>query len=202
MGGQVPSAVGALVVALTCALMGCASDADLARPERRMLPLGSTRYDEVIARFGTPQRTAELVRNGARIQAIWYSYSGIQTEAVKQGEGPIRVLECDFADGVLVGRIFASTFKSDSTDFDESFARGIQKGTSTAGEVITLMGRPTAFFVPPLVKAPATMAVGYFFAPAAREMGSAGWTFRKNLIVTFDDKDVAYSVETSASQPE
>jgi hypothetical protein len=201
MGGQVRSTVGALVLALTCALVGCAGDASLARPDGRVLPLGSTRYDEVVARFGTPQRTAELVRNGARIQAIWYSYSGVQAEAVKQGEVPIRVLECDFADGVLVGRIFASTFKSDSTDFDESFARAIQKGASTSGEVIVLMGQPTAFFVSPLVKAPASMAVGYFFAPAAPETASVGWTFRKNLIVTFDDKDVAYSVEASAFQP-
>jgi hypothetical protein len=185
----------------TCALVGWAGDADLARPERRLFALGSASYADVVARFGIPQRTADMVRNGAHIQAVWYWYSGSQAEAAKQGEVPIRVLECDFADGVLVGRIFASSFKSDSTDFDESLARAIQKGTSSSEEVATLMGRPSAFFVPPLVKAPATTAVGYFFAPAAPETGVGGWTFRKSLTVAFDSKDAAYSVEVSAPQP-
>lgn len=200
MGGRAQSATGAVLLALTCALAGCAGDADLARPERRVLALGSTSYAQVVARFGTPQRTAELVRNGARIHAIWYTYSAPQAEPVKRGEVSIRVLECDFAGGLLVGRIFASTFKSDSTDFDESFGHAIQKGVSTADEVTTLMGQPSAFFVPPLVKAPATTAVGYYFEPTAPETASVGWTFRKSLTVTFDDKDVAYSVEVSASQ--
>lgn len=198
MGGRARLTAGSLLMACTGVLVGCASDADLARPERRLFALGSASYADVVARFGPPQRTAEVFRNGARIQVVWYSHAGSPSEASRQGDVPIRVLECDFANGVLVGRVFASSFKSDSTDFDASLAPAIRKGATSSDEVEILVGRPSAFFVAPLVEAPAAAAVGYFAVPVDQGTGSGGWTFRKSLTISFDSKDLAYSVKVHA----
>jgi len=188
----------ALPIAWTCMLAGCAGDSDLARPERRLFALGKASYADVVARFGPPQRTADVVRNGAQIRVIWYSFTGSPAESTTPGEIPVRVLECDFADGVLVGRIFASSFKSDSTDFDETLALAIRKGATSSEEIEIMMGRPSAYFLPPLVARPATTAVGYFYAPAAQDAGGGGWTFHKSLVVAFDDKDLASDISLTA----
>jgi hypothetical protein len=187
--------VAASLLGLAGGLVGCASGGDMTRPDRRLFPLGSATFADVVARFGTPQASSESVRDGVRIRTIWYSYSDAHAEPAREGVVPVRLLEYDFSADRLVGQIFASSFKSDSTEFDPNLARVILTGVATSDEVVTLIGRPSALFLAPMVKAPATTGVGYFEEPM---LEGAGWSFRSSLTVSFDDNDHAVGVELRA----
>jgi len=177
---------------LTIGLAGCAAGGDMTRPERRLFPLDSATYADVVGRFGMPQTSADWVRDGVRIRTIWYSYSDPHAVAAREGVVPVRLLEYDFVGDKLVGQIFASSFKSDSTEFDPTIARVVLKGVATSEEVATLIGRPSAFFLAPMVKAPAKTGIGYFEEPMRK---GTGWTFRRSLTISFDENDYAIAVE-------
>jgi len=177
---------------LAAGLAGCAAGGDMTRPERRLFPLDSATYADVVGRFGMPQASAESVRDGVRIRTIWYAYTDSHAEPTREGIVPVRLLEYDFVGNNLVGQIFASSFKSDSTEFDPTIARVVLKGVATSEEVATLIGRPSAFFLAPMVKAPAKTGVGYFEEPMR---AGTGWTFRRSLTISFDENDHALGVE-------
>lgn len=177
---------------LAAGLAGCAAGGDMTRPERRLFPLDSATYADVVGRFGMPQASAESVRNGVRIRTIWYSYSDPHAQPARQGVVPVRLLEYDFVGDKLVGQIFASSFKSDSTEFDPTLARVVLKGVATSEEIVTLIGTPSAFLLAPIVKAPAKTGVGYFEEPI--KSGTV-WTFRRSLTISFDQNDRAMAVE-------
>ena len=185
-------AVAAVVVA------GCAGR-DFVRPSDDTFKLGQTRYEQVVQQLGEPRRRATLLRNGKNIEAVSYSYATNFDEPLESGVVPARALSYFFADGVLVGQEFVSSFKADNSDFDATKVPAIAKGSTDRAEVIRLFGRPTGGYVFPMVKETSREAIGYTYAAAHRRPFGVRFS-RKSLRVSFDAADKVSDVEFTATE--
>jgi outer membrane protein assembly factor BamE (lipoprotein component of BamABCDE complex) len=105
-----------------------------------------------------------------------------------------------FSDEVLVGHHFLSSFKSDSSDFDDSKVSHIVKGKTTRAEVVRLLGKPVGFYIEPMVKSTAGQAIGYRYVTYKRAPFSEPKRFQKVLTVSFDSADVVSDVVFSRTE--
>ncbi len=63
----------------------------------------------------------------------------------------VRRMSFSFADLVLVGHEFTSSFDHDATNFDETKIAQIKQGETTEAQVIALLGEPTGRVIFPFV---------------------------------------------------
>jgi outer membrane protein assembly factor BamE (lipoprotein component of BamABCDE complex) len=105
-----------------------------------------------------------------------------------------------FADGVLVGHQYLSSFSDDTTDFDEARVAQITRGRTTAKHVIELFGRPGGEFIHPLAKTQDGRAYVYNYSLTQADAASGKLTTRvKTLIVNFDPAGIVSDVDLSMS---
>lgn len=138
----------ALVALLT--LAGCAGR-DFTRATPDSLVLGKTTYAEIVAKFGTPYREGTMLKNNQMVKHISYAYSVAGGTPLHDGVTPARAQAFYFADLVLVGHDFSSSFKDDHTDFPEAKVTEIKKGETKEAAVVELLGPPGGLYVFPLV---------------------------------------------------
>jgi hypothetical protein len=167
---------------------------DFVRPGPDAFKNGQTTYAQVVQLMGEPLKTGNTKINGKDIKFINYAYANAKGEPSEEGIIPSRLLIFNFYNDTLVSQSFMSSFKSDSTDFDETRIGEIEKGKSTWAEVIKLLGNP-----PISGTAPIGEGIGYHYhTTRLGDKASSVITFDKLLIVIFDEKglvsEVTYTV--------
>lgn len=180
------------VVALMVLVAGCAGR-DFQRPAPDAYTLKKTTYDQVIASLGKPYQEGTLMSNGVSLKTASYAYSSVGGAGAFDGITPARAVGFYFRDGVLVGQEFISSFKDDSTYFDERLAELAKKGMTRE------QGRAAL--------GPAT---GHYLYPLIEDTRGEGWVYqymhlrgfrqhRRQLLVEFDEAgSVTKSTYTSA----
>jgi hypothetical protein len=186
------------LAAVTLSLAACAGR-NFVRPSDDAFKLGQTTYADLVQKLGEPRRQATMLRNGKSVQIASYSYATNFDEPLESGVVPARAMSYYFADGLLVGQEFVSSFKSDNTDFDATKVSDIVKGTTARSEVIRLLGKPAGSYIFPVVKESAGPAIGYAYSATFRGPLSVKFT-RKVLRVSFDAADRVSDVEYTSSQ--
>jgi hypothetical protein len=139
-----------VVVLISLSLAACAGR-DFTRAAPDSLQLGKTTYAEVVARFGTPYREGTMLKNSQMVKHITYAYSTTGGTPLHDGVTAARSQAFYFADLVLVGHEFTSSFKEDHTEFPEAKVTEIRKGETKESGVVELMGPPGGVYVFPLV---------------------------------------------------
>jgi len=102
-----------------------------------------------------------------------------------------------FYNDILAGYEFVSSWAEDNTDFDAKKINAIVKGKSTKAEVIQLLGKPSGFYVYPMIKSQSGEAAAYVYSDAKGTAFNMKF-FRKVLVVTFDAGDITSDVEFSS----
>ena len=129
---------------------GCAGR-DFTRMTPESLQLGTTTYAEVVGRLGTPYREGTMLKNNEMVKHVSYAYSTAGGTALTEGVTPARSQAFYFADLVLVGHEFSSSYRDDHTDYPEGKVTEIKKGETNEAGVIEMLGRPTGLYVFPMV---------------------------------------------------
>ena len=183
---------------------GCVRPGDFVRPSWDFRQLGKTTYTEIVARFGRPNSERTNLESKQTVKTISYWYAGTISYGRPAND---RIIEFHFVDLVLVGYKFASTFKEDDTNFDETKISEIKKGETTQAQVIRLMGQPTGESIFPLVQRKEKQNLVYWYQQrrnVQREGDWIGWSsewrhYRKVLIVTVGENGVVTDVTFSES---
>jgi hypothetical protein len=139
-----------------------------------------------------------LLKNEKNVKTISYSYASTTGKPRTEGVVPARGITFLFFDNVLVGHEFISSWLTDHTDFDDQKINQITKGRTTRTEVVALLGRPSGYYIHPLIKPTAGEAVVYSYA-ALMQSEAALKRLRKVLIVTCDPQGTVIDLEYSVS---
>ena len=115
-------------------------------------------------------------------------------EPLERGITPARAMNFAFLNGILVSQVFLSSFKSDHSNFDETKINAIVKGKTTRSEVIQLMGKPSGFYIPPIVTA--SKGVGYLYT-TTRIGEKPVKVYTKSLEISFNENDVVSDIRSS-----
>jgi hypothetical protein len=189
-----------LVILAVLELLGCSAGRDFARPPQDSLIIGTTKYKEVLARFGPPFQEGTATRNERALKTAKYAYAEgkMRGTALHEGVSPERAMNYYFLDDVLVGHVFISSFKGDPTDFDASKVKDIRRGETTRKNVTDLLGLPSGLYAYPLVKNEADQGLVYAYAhvrlvPAVGKVIMKG--YQKVLVVSVDRSDVVTDIE-------
>ncbi|MBB5407660.1 hypothetical protein HDG34_001592 [Paraburkholderia sp. HC6.4b] len=178
-------------------LSGCAGT-DFVRPEAGRLDVGKSTAADVEAMMGKPYQNGEVTKNGQIIKVKKYAYANTAGEAVKSGVTPARAMNFSLFNNTLVGDEFVSSFKSDSTDFDESKVGSIAKGQTTRDDVIAMLGKPSGRAIYPLIKNKDDDALIYSYTQVSGSAFSLKFN-NKQLVIAFNDKGVVSDVEFTSN---
>lgn len=170
---------------------GCAPPigTDFVRPTPDTITLGTTTEEEVRARYGKPRTerawgrpNTELAREigapfgAARVSGTMseldYYYENRAGVAAAQGVSPSKSVKFWFYNGRLAGWKSHSSFRADSSAFDEKKVREIQAWKSLRGDVISLLGPPAGVRIHPMVPGEDQQMLTWFtfeFDTASRE---------------------------------
>ena len=77
-------------------------------------------------------RRGDALTNGKSVKSITYVYASAGSEPAPRGVDSARGLTYYFYDDRLVGQEFISSFRSDSSNFDETKVESLRKGETTA----------------------------------------------------------------------
>ena len=194
-----------VAVALVFLAAACSSHGkDFQRPDPAALVLGQTTKADVIARLGPPEKRTAGDINGVvadkdkrpagfrsatvegDIERLSYSY----TKAGAGGGGLVgygRHLFVGFWNDKLVYYLFTSSFKEDTSAFNEARASSFVRGKTTRDEVIAALGRPGGEGIYPAVAKPGTRMISYLYTYLA--VGSGTTLIIKHLDLLFDASD-------------
>lgn len=185
------------VFALLLVLAGCAGK-DFVRPDTAMLKNGQTTQAQVAATFGRPFAEGSGVKNEKTVKSASYAYAAIGGKPAHDGVVAARGMSFYFVDDILVGYEFISSWAGDQTDFDEGKVNQIVKGKTTQPELVQLLGKPGGYYIYPMIKSTTGQAAVYAYAEVGGSMFNRK-TYRKMLVVTFDDAGVVADVDFSAT---
>lgn len=180
-------------VSAISALFGCAGT-DFVRPDSQDLKNGQTTYAQVVARMGEPRREGSVIKNDQTLKTASYGYASFGGKPRREGVTPARSIGFYFYNDTLVGHEFISSWDEDHTDFDDGKIKNIIKGKTTRAEVVRLLGKPSGYYIFPLIKASTAEAAVYAYVEVR------GFTpYTKLLVVTFDAAGIVTDVEFTSS---
>ncbi|MAZ04046.1 MAG: hypothetical protein CMN56_13020 [Sneathiella sp.] len=174
-----------VVTVFALLLVSCAAGTDFKRMDTNKLTYGKSTSVDIVQTQGTPNNTGSMTKKDVAVDFIGYAYADANAEADMKGVTPARGQTFFFKDDVLIGSEFTSSWKSDSTDFDDSKIDMIKKGSTTIEEVITLIGEPRGEYIHPLVKNEEERAKVYVYSQTIVS-GLTISSKRKELIVSYD----------------
>lgn len=181
-----------LIAAITTviALSGCASN--FVRPAPDSLTLGKSSSADIIKLAGKPTAQNDNVKlNGETVKSLSYYYNdGAKFWGLIV---PERWLSYTLFNNTMVGQEFNSTMDGENTEFDVKKIPSIQKGKSTADDVIALMGKPSGEVIYPVVKEKNSRGLVYAYT-YARFAGILTMHNNYLLVVTVDDKKLVTNV--------
>jgi len=166
------------------------------RPES--LILGSTTYEDIIDRLGTPYRTGSSFRQGAAITSITYAYANAWATSGFGNVTPARSMRFHFVDRVLAGYEFTSSYREDLADFDETKVAQIRTGETTQTEVEQLLGVAGGLYAYPLIPRESERALVYLYSQTRREAFSVD-VYLKKLVVSVERNGIVSDVELNTS---
>src|SRR5262245_31892511 len=117
-----------LALAAVAATLAACAGTKFERPASDQLVNGKTTYIDGTARLGAPRTQGSIVKNEKEVKIAAYAYADTTGAPVRQGVVPARGLTLFFADDVLVGHEYISSYRDDPTDFDDSRVAQIVKG--------------------------------------------------------------------------
>lgn len=185
-----------VMIVLVLALSACVTRGEkVTRIPEAELTLGSTTENWITERLGEPNRVLEQTENGQDIRTILYTYVSTATnDSQISGVGAGRSQAYNFFDDTLVGYQFVSSFKSESTDFDDSVVASFEKGRTTLQEVISALGAPSGRRIYPLIKDQDVEAIRYVYTFV--DTRKAGFPrVLKRLTIVLDDSDVVQDID-------
>lgn len=145
-------------------LGGCAVGVKFTKPADGQLVVGVSKEADILTQLGKPNLKSAKVVNGENLEMDTYAYAvGGSGDGVLPGVTPARSLALVFKDGVLVEKVYTSSFKGDATMFDTDKAKSIKKGMSVA-DVKAIMGEPSGEAIYPVTSSQGTRALIYSFA--------------------------------------
>ena len=149
-----------LAVFVVSLLSGCAGR-EFTRPDMATLRNGETTRAQVIEKFGKPFAEGSLVRNDEPVRSANYVYAATGGRPAREGIVPARAMSLYFSNDVLVGHEFISSWADDSTDFDETERKQIVAGKTTQAELLQLLGKPSGYWIYPMIKSKSGQAAVY-----------------------------------------
>jgi hypothetical protein len=180
-----------LVAAVLAVAVGCAGGARyFTLSQANQLALGKTTAPEVVSQFGPPHQRGTVLKDGVEVLSLSYSYADAQAPSTAPGVAAVKALALYFARDILVGYESLSTFRADSSDFDDTRVSDIARGTTTEAQVRELVGRPSGMYVYPLTRAPDERALVFLYG---LKKGAAPLA-RKYLVITLDGSGIVRDV--------
>ncbi len=165
-------------------------------PAPEVLVLGETTNDQVIELFGKPKNkpVSEETKDGILLR-LYYIESG----NMYKGFLPMRQLGFYFKDNVLIGYDWFSSFKDDSSDYDDTKIDLIKKGETTWEQVIELMNCKYGIYTYPKTDDPDDRALVYTYSHYEVLVGFKTKTnvYTKVLMVVCDKDGIVKDVETA-----
>lgn len=149
--------------------------------------------------MGEPFVELDAVVNNEKAQILIYMYASGLGLVDHSGGFPQRVLTLYFAEGVMVGQEFASSFADDSSEFDTTKIAAVHIGKSTRAEVIALLGRPGGEVRYPIIKNKADRGIIYSYTVNAAKHRITP-SKRTWMTVSFDANDIVSDVNFNASE--
>jgi len=179
-------------VIVVVVLAGCAGK-DFVRPDSGALKNGQTTYNQIVQQYGKPYAEGSVLKNEKFVKTVSYAYASVGGKSHRGGTAA-RAMGFYFIDDTLVGYEFVSSFAEDNTDFDEMKINQITEGKTTLDEVIRLIGKPSGYYIYPLIESNSEEAAAYVYTETK---GSAFnmKMFRKMLVITYDSSRVVTKVE-------
>lgn len=187
----------AAAVALSLLMAACAGT-DFVRPAETAFVLGSTTKQQVETQQGKPFQVDKLTINNEMLDSYSYAYATSSGESLVDGVTPARAAGFFFLDDVLVGQDFISSFKEDSTDFDESRVSSILKDKTTKEEVITLLGKPSGNYIYPLVVNKEDAGLVYQYTQTKGSVFNTK-VYQKLLVISINKGGIVTSVHFTSS---
>src|SRR5262245_49644849 len=193
---------GLVMLHLILSLAGCAGGQMFARPSDKSLTLNTTKYQDVVAKYGPPADEGTHARNQRVFKTVNYRYAEgrIRGNAYQDGVTPGKKLICYFLDDTLVGFYFSSSFKDDHTNFDHLKANSIKRGETTQAALIELLGPPAGEFIYPFATNAGDRELMYYYYHLrliTMPTSTVQRTYLKVLIVTINQSDVVTEFELS-----
>lgn len=186
-----------VVVVFTMFMVGCAGT-DFKKLEINQLVYGSDTPESIKQKLGKPYQEAIVTINDRQFKTMNYAFASLGGTAVYKGVTAARSQGFYFYQNKLVGHEFTSSWAVDSTDFDESKVRDIEKGTTTIQEVIELLGKPGGEYVYPLAKNETEKASVYIYNQTKSSAFKSKF-YKKVLVVSYDENGIVTDVEYVAS---
>jgi len=187
-----------LLIGVTVLLVGCAAGTDFQRLEVNQLVYGTDTPETIKQKLGKPSREGTITKNEKQFQTMSYAYASGRGSAAYKGVTAARGQGFYFFQNKLVGHDFSSSWKVDSTDFDESKISGIKEGNTTIHEVIELLGNPDGEYIYPLATNETEKAKVYLYSQVKGSVFNMK-LYRKVLILTHDENGIVTEVEYESS---
>ena len=177
-------------------LAGCAGR-DFVRPDTGALKNGQTTYNQIVQTYGKPYLEGTVLKNDKLVKTVSYAYASVGGKSHRGGTAA-RAMGFYFLEDTLVGYEFISSFAEDNTDFHEMKMNEITEDKTTLNEVIQLLGKPSGYYIYPLVESSSEEAAVYAYSETR---GSAFKLkmFRKVLVISYDSDQVVNKVEYVSS---
>jgi outer membrane protein assembly factor BamE (lipoprotein component of BamABCDE complex) len=186
-----------IAATMALALLGCAGK-NFVRPDAEGLKNGQTTYAQIVQKMGPPRREGTAMKNDQTVKSVSYAYASVAGQPLHSGVTAARGATFYFYNDLLVGNEFLSSYAEDNTDFDEGKIPGIVKGKTSRAEVVALMGKPSGYYIYPMIKATTGEAAAYVFSEVKGGAFNMKMS-RKVLVVTFDTSGIVTDVDFSSS---
>lgn len=186
-----------LAVLAAAVLAGCAGT-DFRRPDSGAVVVGRSTSADVMRVMGTPRQTGEALVNEQKVKKLQYVFAAAGGESTYPGVVPARGMTFATYNDVVVGEEFISSFKQDSTEFDDSKVSAIVKGKTTRREVIAMLGKPSGEAIYPMIKEREHKGLLYSYVQAKGTVFNMKF-HAKHLVVSFTPADVVADVSYTSS---
>lgn len=187
-----------LLIGVTALLVGCAAGTDFQRLEVNQLVYGTDTPETIKQKLGKPSSEGTITQNEKQFNTMSYAYASGRGSAAHKGVTAARGQGFYFYQNKLVGHDFSSSWKVDSTDFDESKISEIKEGNTTIQEVIELLGNPVGEFIFPFAKNETEKVKVYSYSQVKGSVFNMKH-YRKILFVTHDENGIVTEVEYASS---
>lgn len=191
----------ALLIPIILMLAACVGR-DFTRPTTDSLRLGQTTSAEVAERYGKPFKESVYSVDGMDIVTKIYAYSSLAArhhQAKINSDGAAHKLEFKFYKNILVGYVYSSSRAQDPTDFDETKSAEIIQGVTTKAEVTKLLGKPSGYYIYPMIASRSGEALVYYYTETRAGVAKQAETLSKLLVVTFAQDGVVSNVRLKMS---
>lgn len=178
-------------------LTGCAGTSFVKTSDEQLV-LGKTSESEIRQKMGTPYREGVVTKNEKQLKTLTYAYASAGGETSAPSVTAAKSQGFYIFQDKLAGYEFVSSWKEDSTDFDETRLSQIKKGVTTRSDVIKIMGPSDGKYIYPLIPNADDEALVYAYNQVKGTAFNLKF-YNKILIVSFDKQGIVTNVEYTSS---